>query len=96
MNRDEFNESLGKVFPSSSISPELKSLWHAKKGDWEKAHLIAQDIASSDGSWIHAFLHRWEGDESNARFWYRQAERSMPSITQEEELEMLINYFLSE
>ena len=51
----------------------MKSLWWAKKGNWEKAHNIAQDIATNDGSRIHAYLHRVEGDLGNAAYWYRRA-----------------------
>ncbi|MAH25955.1 MAG: hypothetical protein CMI19_03230 [Opitutae bacterium] len=59
--------------PEEDWSDLVKSLWWAKKGNWEKAHNIAQDIATNDGSWIHAYLHRVEGDLGNAAYWYRRA-----------------------
>jgi len=54
-------------------SGALEALWHERRGDWDRAHEIAQDIAGSDGSWVHAYLHRREGDLSNAAYWYRHA-----------------------
>ncbi|CAN5611359.1 hypothetical protein BH10ACI4_BH10ACI4_28650 [soil metagenome] len=53
----------------------LLALWWDGKGDWEKAHEVAQDVPGSDGAWVHAYLHRKEGDEWNAGYWYRQAGR---------------------
>jgi hypothetical protein len=60
-------------YPDEDWSGLIKSLWWAKKGNWEKAHNIAQDIATNDGSWIHAYLHRVEGDLGNAAYWYGRA-----------------------
>jgi hypothetical protein len=73
MNLEEFRQSLGEAQPSDNVSPLLKALWWDAKGDWAKAHAIAQDVESPDGAWVHAYLHRKEGDEGNAGYWYRQA-----------------------
>nr|WP_208408065.1 hypothetical protein [Variibacter gotjawalensis] len=51
----------------------LRALWWAGKGDWDAAHKLAQDDDSQDGAWVHAYLHRVEGDISNARYWYGHA-----------------------
>jgi hypothetical protein len=51
----------------------LLALWWDAKGDWARAHEIAQDVGGADGAWVHAYLHRREGDLSNAGYWYRQA-----------------------
>ncbi|MCB1228346.1 MAG: hypothetical protein KDK99_21245 [Verrucomicrobiales bacterium] len=59
----------------AGLSPEQQALWLAKKGEWEKAHNIAQDIPSSMGSWIHALLHLIEGDVGNAHYWFARAQR---------------------
>ncbi|HAD21258.1 MAG: hypothetical protein CMI28_00490 [Opitutae bacterium] len=59
--------------PEEDWSGLIKSLWWSKKGNWEKSHNIAQDIATNDGFWIHAYLHRVEGDLGNAAYWYRRA-----------------------
>ncbi len=61
--------------PPVDVSPLLASLWHDRKGDWDRAHRIAQDIEGEDAAWVHAYLHRREGDLGNAAYWYRRANR---------------------
>jgi hypothetical protein len=75
----EFEKSAvsGAVVPSG-LSDPLRAMWHAKADEWEKSHDIAQDIKTPTGSWIHAFLHREEGDLPNAGYWYRKAGKTMP------------------
>ena len=58
-----------------SAPPLLRALWCDATGDWEGAHTLAQDVKTSDGSWVHAYLHRREGDVDNAGYWYRRAGR---------------------
>lgn len=53
--------------------PLLLALWHDARGEWDKAHQIAQDVDDQSGAWVHAYLHRKEGDSSNARYWYQRA-----------------------
>ena len=72
MTLDEFRETLAATSPPA-VPPLLQALWHDAKGDWDKAHQLAQDVSGADGAWVHAYLHRKEGDPSNARYWYRQA-----------------------
>ena len=73
--------------PPSGLDATALALWHARAGNWERAHDLCQDIAGAAGSWIHAHLHREEGDLSNAAYWYARAGRTMPearvSITEE-------------
>jgi hypothetical protein len=69
----EFTRSTTDARPPASLTPPLLALWHDAKGDWESAHQIAQAIDDESGSWIHAYLHRKEGDASNAAYWYRRA-----------------------
>jgi hypothetical protein len=74
MTRSEFSTSLSESKPPAGLSPVLEALWHDAKGDWETAHSIAQSkegVAAYDR--LHAYLHRKEGDDSNARYWYRRA-----------------------
>ena len=73
MDVEAFEASLSEVGPPAGVSDALRALWHDRRGDWERAHLIAQDIAGPDGAWVHAYLHRREGDVSNAAYWYRHA-----------------------
>ncbi len=72
------NATLAGVCPSSHQAPAncsaaLAGLWWDAKGDWAKAHEIAQDVDGADGAWVHAYLHRKEGDVGNAGYWYRRA-----------------------
>lgn len=89
----EFINSIsGQKCPSNDIL--IKALWFEKKGDWNRAHLIVQDIDSADAAWIHAYLHRKEGDEWNAKYWYRNASKEFPKISLDEEWEKLSIHFL--
>jgi hypothetical protein len=85
-----FIESLKAEHPESSWPEALKSLWHDGSGDWESAHNIAQDIPGPTGSWIHAYLHRKEGDRFNAQYWYGRAGRPFPSDSLEEEFQEMV------
>jgi hypothetical protein len=68
----EFKATLDASTPPA-VRPALVALWHDAKGDWERAHQVAQDVEDATGAWVHAYLHRKEGDESNAGYWYRRA-----------------------
>ena len=72
--------------PATRLSPEAKVLWFIKRGDWEAAHGIAQDIATPTGFWLHAMLHLIEGDLGNARYWFVEAGRPVKKPSQIEEL----------
>jgi len=72
--------------PTVGLSREAQSLWFIKKGDWEAAHNIAQDIETPIGSWLHALLHLIEGDLGNARYWFVEADRSVKKSSQIDEL----------
>lgn len=67
--------------PPAGLSLALQALWHDARGDWERAHGCAQDDHSREGSWVHAYLHRKEGDGGNAGYWYQRANRKMPPAT---------------
>jgi hypothetical protein len=70
---DEFKRTTSDDRPPVNLSRPLLALWHDARGDWTAAHETAQDIKDATGSWIHAYLHRKEGDLGNARYWYHQA-----------------------
>ena len=74
-----FELTLSHKVPPRSVSAPLAALWWAKKGNWDKAHRIAQDATGFDGAWVHAYLHRVEGDLGNAGYWYRQARKPAAS-----------------
>lgn len=92
-NISEFRATLEKE-EVPEVSPYLQSLWFDARGDWDKAHDIAQDISDSNGSWIHAYLHRKEGDNWNANYWYQRAGKVMPSKSLDEEWADLVHAFL--
>lgn len=80
-----FKQSVEGTTPSDSLSPALRALWYAAKGDWERAHELAQSDPSQEGSWVHAYLHRVEGDLSNAGYWYRLAGKEKPDSSLDDE-----------
>ena len=93
MSFDEFKQSLKQETPPSGISEYLQVLWYDGCGDWDRAHAIAQDIPDSNGSLLHAYLHRKEGDLWNAEYWYRRAGQMVFRGSLDEEWEALANQF---
>lgn len=85
MTLQELRTSLKNDAPPASLPLLLQSLWHDAKGDWTRAHEIAQEVESPEGAWVHAYLHRKEGDISNARYWYGKAGKSLCKESHEEE-----------
>ncbi len=90
MNLASFKESISGNEPPQNSSVYLSSLWYEAKGDWEKAHILIQDVEDKNTAWIHAYLHRKEGDNSNADYWYRRAEKKRPSISLTEEWDEIV------
>jgi len=74
-------EELKKRPAADELSLPLQALWHDAQGDWDRAHAVCQEAKSRDGDWVHAYLHRKEGDRSNAGYWYARAGRSMPAAS---------------
>lgn len=75
MSFADFQASLQHDAPPAGLSPALAALWHDGRGDWEQAHRCVQDDASAEAAWVHAYLHRKEGDAGNAAYWYARARR---------------------
>lgn len=74
MTLDEFRAGLGAAAPPRDAGTALAALWWQGKGDWQRAHALAQEVEDdADGAWVHAHLHRVEGDIGNAGYWYRRA-----------------------
>jgi hypothetical protein len=74
---DEFRQSLTATEPPSGLTHALAGLWWDAKGDWTRAHESAQQNEGMEGAWVHAYLHRKEGDQSNAEYWYSRAGKSI-------------------
>jgi hypothetical protein len=79
MTPSEFKRSLSSKKPPNGLSPALTALWWAGNDSWHKAHDIVMSEEGADCAWVHAYLHRVEGDRDNARYWYRQARREPPT-----------------
>ncbi len=79
MTPDSFKRTTRDPAPPGELSPALEALWWAAKGDWNRAHVLVQDDPSREAAWVHAYLHRVEGDLGNAGYWYRTAGRPAAS-----------------
>jgi hypothetical protein len=85
MTLEQFRESLAAGSPPAKLGLALAGLWWDAKGDWTRAHESAQQDEGPAGSWVHAYLHRKEGDGSNASYWYSRAGRRPSRATLEQE-----------
>ena len=85
MTLAEFKRSISKSSPPADLSAALAGLWWAGKDDWDKAHKTVMDEGGKDCAWVHAYLHRVEGDLENAGYWYRQADKPAASDALEAE-----------
>ena len=81
MDIGSFEQSLGNDGPPEGLSSALQALWYDARGDWDAAHTAAQADEGRDGSWVHAYLHRKEGDDANAGYWYRRAGQPFPTTS---------------
>lgn len=95
MNVEDFKNSLSLDAPMAGFTALQLALWHTGKNNWQQAHDITQMYeGENDFDRLHAYLHRVEGDESNARYWYRRCNTVMPDKTPDEEYEMLIKQWI--
>ncbi|MGI9547269.1 MAG: hypothetical protein ACR2MM_08540 [Flavobacteriaceae bacterium] len=92
----EFENSINFDSPSKEWPEALQAMWWDSKGNWQKSHDLAEDINSNLGNWIHAYLHRKDGDQWNAGYWYQRAGRAFPVKTLEEECKELVLSILNE
>ncbi|MBZ0149354.1 MAG: hypothetical protein K8F62_17695 [Pseudorhodoplanes sp.] len=79
MTPKQYADSVSDAAPPTDLTPPLEALWWAAKGDWDKAHKIVMDQETAEAAWVHAYLHRVEGDLPNARYWYAKAKREPAS-----------------
>ena len=85
MTMEQFRESLRQSEPPRELNVALAGLWWDAKGDWTRAHESAQQDEGPAGAWVHAYLHRKEGDASNAAYWYRRAGKTPARNSLEQE-----------
>jgi hypothetical protein len=93
---EEFLASLQDPAPPTDLPDVLVALWHDAKGDWDAAHHVAQDIDTADAAWVHAYLHRKEGDLGNAGYWYRRARRPVATDSLDDEWRRIATALLAE
>jgi hypothetical protein len=87
----DFKASLANAKPVDGLAPPLAALWWAAKGDWDAAHKIVMNEDSKDAAWVHAYLHRVEGDLSNAGYWYRRADKPVASDALDAEWQRIVD-----
>ena len=95
MTPDAFQRTLSDSAPPGALCPPLAALWWAKKGDWDKAHRLVMDETSAQAAWVHAYLHRVEGDLGNAGYWYHQARKPAATCDLDVEWAALVETLLN-
>jgi hypothetical protein len=90
MTIEEFTATLDKPQPPAALAPALVALWHDGRGDWDAAHRVAQDVDDATGAWVHAYLHRKEGDAGNAAYWYARARRPVARVPLQQEWNAIV------
>ena len=93
-NLQEFKAALSADAPDKNWPEALKAMWHDAKNDWHSGHELVDGKNDELAKWVHAYLHRKEGDEWNAGYWYRQAGKPFPKITLEEEQQQILDFIL--
>ena len=91
----EFINSVNNDTPPNLNSQLLLAMWYSLKDEWDSSHEIVQDINSNEAAWIHAYLHKIEGDTSNAKYWYNKATKNTLDLSTQDEVEEIIKFLLS-
>ncbi len=95
MDLQSFSASLEASAPPPGLSRALDALWYEANGEWDRAHGLAQSEDNEDGAWVHAYLHRVEGDSANAAYWYRRAQRPVAEVPAREEWAAIVQALLA-
>jgi len=90
-----FKSSIERKAPPDGMSKAVEALWWDAKDDWKQAHECAQAQDDKEGAWVHAYLHRKEGDRSNAGYWYRRAGKKMAEASLQDEWEAIARSLLA-
>lgn len=97
MNLEDFIKTVeADDDPPESLPEPTAALWHDRKGEWDRAHEIVQDLQGADAAWVHAYLHRKEGDLGNARYWYRRAGKPEFTGSLDSEWRQIVSALLGE
>ena len=93
---ETFRSSVSAAAPPADVGPALQALWWVRRGDWDRAHqCVQQHEGEPDCDWVHAHLHRQEGDMSNAGGWYRRAGKPVSDLSLEDEWSVLAGEMLA-
>lgn len=95
MDAGTLRASLDANAPPAGLPPLVRALWLEGHGDWDGAHAVCNEVDGPDGAWVHAYLHRREGDLSNADYWYRRAGRERPPVDLDAEWEAIADELLA-
>ena len=96
MDLESFRKSVAATAPPDGLGSAVEALWWDAKGDWDKAHHCAQAQADAKGAWVHAYLHRKEGDARNAAGWYGRAGQPVAEVSLGEEWTTIARHLLGE
>ena len=94
MQFEAFKQSMKHTLPPEGITVYLSAMWHDGQGNWDKAHSMIDHLEDTNACWVHAYLHRKEGDIWNADYWYRKAGRKRPAIGLQDEWEIIVKALL--
>ena len=94
MQFEIFHQSLQHINPPAGITVYLLAMWYDGYGNWDKAHSMVDSLEDSTACWVHAYLHRREGDIWNADYWYRKANKKRPNVSLQEEWENIVKALL--
>ena len=93
MTIEAFTQSLNDT-AVPAVNIYLQAMWYDAKDDWHKAHSLVDSLHDETACWVHAYLHRKEGDLGNAGYWYRSANKQMPAVSLQQEWEQIVNALL--
>ena len=91
---ENFKLSLSGTHPPDGVSVYLQALWYDAKGNWDAAHRMIDSMEDLKAYWVHAYLHRKEGDLWNAEYWYKKAGELMPDYSLQKEWEGIVSALL--
>ena len=94
MQFETFKQSLNNKIPPINVSVYLLALWYDARHDWDQAHRMVDSLEDDAAFWVHAYLHRKEGDIVNADYWYSKAHKKRPSVSLPEEWEIIVKALL--